>query len=61
MGTIDIKIVNCGTVLLQGKLMYFAKVLVRRQLNDVNKTVDVTLYFTKLCHLALQKSSPQLP
>lgn len=28
-----------------------------RQLNDVNETIDVTSYFTKPCHFALQKSS----
>lgn len=47
---------DSGTALLQCKLIYF-EVLVGRKLNDVNKIIDVTSYFTKLCHFALQYSS----
>lgn len=49
---------NCGTALLQRKLIFFDKVLVSRLFeNDVNETINVTSYLTKLCHFALQMSS----
>lgn len=46
-----------GSALLPGKLIYFAKILVGRWLNNLNETlIDVTSYFDELYHFALQKS-----
>lgn len=48
---------NCGAAFLQGKMIYFAEDLVGRQLNDLDKAIDITSYFTKLRQFALQNSS----
>lgn len=48
---------SCGTAFLQGRLVYFAEVLVGKKLNVVTETIDITSYFTQLCHFALQMSS----
>lgn len=55
--TYSLPLIDPFTITLQGKMVYFAKISVDRWLKDVNETIDVTLYFTKLCHFSLQKSS----
>lgn len=39
--------------LFQGRLIYYAKVIVCRYLYDVNEKIDVTSYFTKVIYVLI--------